>query len=237
MCLNPKKRIVCVPEVSYFGHRLSKGEIKPDPHKVEAIKEMSPPKNCAELETILGMVNYLSKFAPSLYINAPLRQLLRHDSEFVWDKQHDAAFKKMKDIYQGQPGPVLAFFDTSKDLTLQMDASKYGFGTVLQQEGKPLPYASKSLTDTEISYAQIEKELLAILWGCKRFHQYVYGRHITVESDHKPLEAIVRKPLAAAPPKLQRMIWQLQKYSFTIVHIPGKDIPVADHVKKINALH
>lgn len=159
VCLNPKKRIVCVPEVSYFGHRLSKGEIKPDPHKVEAIKEMSPPKNCAELETILGMVNYLSKFAPSLYINAPLRQLLRHDSEFVWDKQHDAAFKKMKDIYQGQPGPVLAFFDTSKDLTLQMDASKYGFGTVLQQEGKPLPYASKSLTDTEISYAQIVKAL------------------------------------------------------------------------------
>lgn len=138
----------------------------------------------------------------------------------------------MKEIITREPGPVLAFFDTSKDLTLQVDASKYGLDAVLLQEGKPLAYASKSLTDSEISYAQIEKELLAILWGCKRFHQYVYGRHITVESDHKPLEAFIRKPLAAAPSRLQRMIWQLQKYSFTIVHIPGKNIPVADTLSR-----
>ncbi|RXN21320.1 retrotransposon-like family member retr-1 [Labeo rohita] len=179
------------------------------------------------------MVNYLAKFAPSLLdINAPLRQLLRQDSEFLWDKQHDVAFQKMKDIITRVPGPVLAFFDTRKDLTLQVDDSKYGVGAVLLQEGKPLAYASKSLTDTEINYAQIEKELLAILWGCKRFHQYVYGRHITVESDHKPLEAIIRKPLSAAPPRLQRMILQLQKYSFTIVHVPGKNIPVADTLSR-----
>lgn len=165
-------------------------------------------------------------------INEPLRQLLRRDSEFVWDKQHDAAFKKMKDIITREPGPVLAFFDTSKDLILQVDASKYGLGAVMLQEGKPLTYASKSLTDTEISYAQIEKELLAILWGCKRFLQNVYGWHITVEFDHKPLKAIIRNPLAAGPPRLQSMIWQLQKYSFTIVHIPGKDIPVADTLSR-----
>ncbi|RXN13855.1 Retrovirus-related Pol poly from transposon [Labeo rohita] len=231
--LNPEKRTVCVPEVSYFGHCLTPDGIKPDPQKVAAIKEMTPPKDRAELETILGMVNYLAKFAPSLSdINAPLRQLLRQDSEFLWDKQHDVAFQKMKDIITREPGPVLAFFDTSKDLTLQVDASKYGLGAVLLQEGKPLAYASKSLTDTEINYAQIEKELLAILWGCKRFHQYVYGRHITVESDHKPLEAIIRKPLSAAPPRLQRMILQLQKYSFTIVHVPGKNIPVADTLSR-----
>lgn len=127
---------------------------------------------------------------------------------------------------------MLAFFDTSKDLTLQVDASKYGLGAVLLQEGKPLAYASKSLTDSEINYAQIKKELLAILWGCKGFHQYIYGRHITVESDHKPLEAIIRKPLSAAPPRLQRMILQLQKYSFTIVHVPGKNIPVADTMSR-----
>lgn len=182
---------------------------------------MSPLKNRAEIETILGMVNYLSKFSPSLSnVNAPLRQLLWHDNEFVWNKQRDAAFKKTKDIITREPGPVQALFDTSKDLTLQEGASKYRLGAVLLQKGKPLAYASK-----------IEKEHLAILWGFKRFHQYVYGWHITVESDHKSLEAIVRKPLAAAPPRPEDDL-AVTKYSFTIIHIPGKNTPVADTVSR-----
>lgn len=75
--------------------------------------------------------------------------------------------------------------------------------------------ASKSLTPTEVNYAQIENEMFAILFGCKRFHHYVYGRHLEVESDHKPLESIMKKTLAAAPARLQRMLLQLQKYDIT----------------------
>lgn len=67
-------------------------------------------------------------------------------------------------------------------------------------------YASKSLNCTEVNYVQIEKELYAVLFGCKCFHEYMYGRRVIIESDHKPLEAILRKPLVAAPPQLQRMI-------------------------------
>lgn len=106
--------------------------------------------------------------------------------------------------------------------------SKYGLGAVLLQEGKPIGYTSKSRTDSEINYAQ--KELYAIFFGCKHFHQYIYGRHNIVESDHQPLESFMQKPLAAAPPRLQRTILQLQKYDFTIIHRPGKDIPGADTV-------
>lgn len=231
--LNPEKSVVCATEVSYFGHLITKDGVKPDPAKIAAIKDMKPPKDKGELETILGMVNYLSKFAPGLAsINAPLRHLLKESSEFVWDTQHDDAFKKIKELITREPGPVLTYFDPSKELTLQVDASKYGLGAVLLQEGKPIGYASKALTDSEINYAQIEKELYAILFGCKRFHQYVYGHHITVESDHKPLESIIRKPLAAAPPRLQRMFLQLQRYDFTIIHRPGKDIPVADTLSR-----
>uniref|UniRef100_A0A674EBM2 Gypsy retrotransposon integrase-like protein 1 n=1 Tax=Salmo trutta TaxID=8032 RepID=A0A674EBM2_SALTR len=232
--LNPEKSTVGATEVSYFGHLLTANGIKPDPQKISAIKEMEPPKNRAELETVLGMVNYLSKFAPSLSnANAPLRQLLKQSSEFLWDKQHDIAFQNVKDLITREPGPILAYYDPNKELRLQVDASKYGLGAVLLQEGKPIGYASKSLTDCEINYAQIEKELYAILFGCKRFHQYVYGRQVIVESDHKPLESIMRKPLAAAPPRLQRMILQLQKYDFTITHRPGKDIPVADTLSRM----
>ena len=231
--LNPEKSVVCATEVSYFGHLITKDGIKPDPAKIAAIKEMKSPKDKGELVTILGMVNYLSKFAPGLAsINAPMRHLLKETSEFIWDTQHEDAFQKIKELITREPGPVLAYFNPSKELTLQVDASKYGLGAVLLQEGRPIGYASKALTDCEVNYAQIEKELYAILFGCKRFHQYVYGHHVIVESDHKPLESIIRKPLAAAPPRLQRMFLQLQRYDFTIVHRPGKDIPVADTLSR-----
>lgn len=231
--LNPDKSIICATEVSYFGHLISKDGVKPDPAKIRAVRDMKPPKDKGELETILGMVNYLSKFAPMLSdINAPLRQLLKESSEFVWDAQHDRAFEKMKELITREPGPVLAYYNPSKELRLQVDASKYGLGATLLQEGKPIGYASRSLTDSEVNYAQIEKELYAILFGCKRFHQYAYGRHMIVESDHKPLESILRKPLATAPPRLQRMILQLQRYDITIIHKPGKDIPLADTLSR-----
>lgn len=231
--LNPEKSTICATEVSYFGHRITKDGIKPDPAKIAAVKDMEPPKDKGELETILGMINYLSKFAPGLSdVNAPMRHLLKDSSEFRWDAQQEEAFKKIKELLTQEPGPVLRYFDPSQELRLQVDASKYGLGAVLLQEGKPIGYASKSLSDCEVNYAQIEKELYAILFGCKRFHQYIYGRHITVESDHKPLESILRKPLAAAPPRLQRMMLQLQRYNFTITHRPGKDIPVADTLSR-----
>ena len=231
--LNKDKSIICVPEVNYFGHTLTREGIRPDPNKVKAIKDMAAPQSKAELETILGMVTYLSKFAPRLSeTTAPLRQLLKAGSEFVWDSNHDVAFQQVKNILTQEPGPVLAYFDHTKDVVLQVDASKYGLGAVLLQQEKPVAYASRALTETEVNYAQIEKELYAVLFGCKRFHQYLYGRQVTVESDHKPLESIMRKPLAAAPPRLQRMILQLQRYSINIVHKPGKQIPVADTLSR-----
>uniref|UniRef100_A0A3P9MQF2 Gypsy retrotransposon integrase-like protein 1 n=1 Tax=Oryzias latipes TaxID=8090 RepID=A0A3P9MQF2_ORYLA len=194
---------------------------------------MPPPSNKSELETILGMVTYLSKFAPRLSeATDPLRQLLKENSEFVWDSNHDVAFQRVKDLLTQEPGPVLAYFDCTKDVKLQVDASQCGLGAVLLQDERPIAYASKALNDTEKNYAQIEKELFAVLFGCKRFHQYLYGRQVVVESDHKPLESIMRKPLVAAPLRLQRMILQLQRYNLDIQHKPGKHIPVADTLSR-----
>ncbi|XP_060769073.1 uncharacterized protein K02A2.6-like [Neoarius graeffei] len=234
--LNPDKCQICVPEVSYFGHTLSCEGVKLDPAKVKAIREMQPPTNRGELETILGMANYLARFAPRLSeVNAPLRQLLKQDSEFLWDKNHDKTFMQMKELITHHP--VLAYFDPHKELRLQVDASKCRVGAVMLQEEKPIAYASKSLNSTEVNYAQIEKELYAVLFGCKRFHEYMYGQRVIVESDHKPLEAILQKPLAAAPPRLKRMIIQLQKYDIHITHHPGKDIPVADTLSQKSIEH
>lgn len=128
--------------------------------------------------------------------------------------------------------PTLRFFDPKVPLTLEVDASKYGIGTCMMQQGRPIAYASKSLTTTEIGYAQIEKELLAILFGCRRFNQFTYGRKFTVYTDHKPITSIVKKPLSAAPPRLQRMLLQLQKYDMDVQHKSGKEIPVSDYLSR-----
>jgi len=231
--LNEEKLEVGVTEVQYFGHILSAEGLKPDPAKVAAVREMEPPRDRAELETILGMVNYLSKFAPNLAeVTSPLRQLLAKDVEFSWDSPQIDAFQKVKDIITISPGPVLSYFDPKKPLTLQVDASKYGLGAALMQDDKPVAYASKSLTTTEINYAQIEKEMFAILFGCKRFHQYVYARKVHVQTDHLPLVSIMKKPLYAAPPRLQRMLLQLQRYDLEVKHYQGKNIPVADTLSR-----
>ena len=123
---------------------------------------------------------------------------------------------------------TLAYYDVNKEITLEVDASKHCLGAVLLQEGKPVAYASNSLSPTEEDYAQIEKEMYAIVFVTERFHQYIYGRHVEISTDHKPLEAIMRKPLSTAPARLQRMMLRLQKYDLTVRHKPGKEIPVAD---------
>ena len=88
-------------------------------------------------------------------IAGPMRQLLQIQAEFAWITPQQESFQKVKDILTQTPGPVLAYYDPSKELILQVDASKYGLGATLIQEGRPLAYASKALTHTEVNYAQI----------------------------------------------------------------------------------
>ncbi|KAK7107442.1 hypothetical protein V1264_015374 [Littorina saxatilis] len=229
--LNPEKLTVGAQEVEYFGHLITAEGLKPDPAKVKAIQDMPPPNDKKELHTMLGMITYLAKFAPQLSeTTKPMRDLLKEDVKFIWDEQQQAALQKVKNAITSKP--ILSFFDPKKEVRLEVDASKSGLGAAIFQDGNPVAFASKSLTSAEENYAQIEKELYAILFGCRRFHQYLYGREVLVHSDHKPLESITKKPLAAAPPRLQRMLLQLQKYSLKIVHVPGKSIPVADTLSR-----
>ena len=103
---------------------------------------------------------------------------------------------------------------------------------MLLQEGKPVSYASRSVTSTEKNYAIIEKELLAVLFGCERFHQYIYGNKTLVESDHKPLESIIKKPLARVPARLQRMLLRLQRYDFQSSYKSGNKMLLADALSR-----
>ena len=229
--LNPDKLTVGAHEVEYFGHIISADGLKPDPTKVKAIQDMPPPVDKKKPQTMLGMINYLAQFAPQLSeTTKPIRDL-KDDAEFLWDQPQRDAVDRTKAIILSQP--VLSFFDQAKPITLQVDASKHGLGAALFQEDKSVAFASKSLNKTEQNYAQIQKELYAILFGCKKFHHHLYGHKVTVQSDHKPLESIMKKPLSVAPPRLQRMLLQLQKYDLHVVHVPGKNTPVADTLSRI----
>ena len=224
---NPNKCKIGVTEVPFFGHLITDKGLKADPSKVQAILDLEIPDSRAKLESLLGVIGYLSKFAKNLSeVTAPLRSLLKQENEFVWDQPQNLAFQKVKSIITSTP--VLGYFDPNETLTIECDASKHGIGTCIMQHGQPIAYASKSLTDAEINYAVIEKECLALLFACKRFHQYTYGNKVKVRSDHKPLEAIMKKPLSAAPPRLQRMLLQLQIYDLDVTHVSGKDMLISD---------
>ena len=166
-------------------------------------------------------------------VTAPIRELLRKDTEFQWSHEQNKAVKEIKKILTRQPGPVLKFFDVTKPITVSCDASKNaGLGAVLLQVEQLIVYASRSMTEAETRYAQIEKELLAVLFALERFNQYTYGKKVLVENDHKPLEIILKKPLHDAPPRLQRMLLRLQQYDFVFKHKPGKELVVADTLSR-----
>jgi hypothetical protein len=115
----------------------------------------------------------------------------------MWDKDvHGKCLLKIKEVLISTP--VLKYVDPDKNTVVQCDASESGLGTCIMQDGHPIAYASRSLTQTECNYAHIEKELLAIVFAMERFENYVYGRHVTVESDHKPLEIICMKSLLSS---------------------------------------
>ena len=106
---------------------------------------------------------------------------------------------------------------------MQVDVSRSRISAVLIQDGKPVAYVSKSLTPTQQRYAIIEQKMLAVVFARQRFHQYIYGKKVQIESDHKPLESIMKKAMQNTPPQLQRMLVTLQKYDIELKYIAGKD--------------
>lgn len=223
--LNPDKCRFRVSEVSYVGHLLTDLGIKPDPTKTDAVRSMPTPADKHDVQRFLGITNYLSKFIPGNSKNtAPLIQLLLQDVEWSWQEHHMAAFTRLKELLTSPP--VLQYFDVHQPVVLSADASQHGLGAVCLQNNKPVAFASRALTETESRYAQIEKELLALVYACQKFHDYIYGRPVTIETDHQPLITILKKPLHSASARLQWMMLKLQRYN--VIYKRGKELYLAD---------
>ena len=237
------KREKCVflqDSVEYLGHRVDARGIHTSKKKVQAILEAPVPKNLPEFRSFLGLLNYYAKFIPNLAsVLHPLHRLLRVGQPWQWSKDCKTAFESAKKSLS--QSPVLVHYDPNLPIVLAADASAYGVGAVIshrQSDGtdQPIAYASRTLTQSERNYAQIEREALSIIFGIKRFHKYLYGREFVLITDHKPLTTILGPkqgipPLAAA--RMQRWALILSAYHYEIQFRPTKQHANADSLSRL----
>ena len=172
----------------------------------------------------------MSTFIPNLaQKSAGLRDILKEE-EYKWSKINTIDFNIIKEAICN--ATTLAYYKPDVDTQIQVDASGRGLGAVLLQNNIPIAFASKTLSSTEQRYANIEREMLAIVFGCERFHYYVYGRKFEVITDHKPLEMITKKSLEKSPARLQRMMLRIQTYNYTVTYHPGKTMTLSDTLSR-----
>lgn len=235
--LNKKKCQFALTELKFIGHIIGENGVKADPELIEAIKAFQPPNSVTEVRQFLGMVNQITKFVPNTAEQTTqLRQLLRKDNVFIWTEAHQKNFENLKTLLTTTP--ILAIYNTNYKTRVSADASSYGIGGVLEQQQtdgtwKPVIYCSKSLSDVQKRYAQIEKESLAIMWTCTRLQQYLIGKRFTIFTDHKPLIAILKtKPINELTSRLQRFRMHMVNFDFDIEYVPGKEFFTADALSR-----
>ena len=233
MTLNSSKCMFAQSSVNFLGHVIDSQGICPDPNKVSAIKYFGTPTNFSDVRRFLGMVNHLSKFSPDLAtITQPMRELLVRDNVWIWGEPQERSFQKVKNMLSATP--VLALFDPNRETILSADASCYGLGAVLLQRQptgdlQPVAFISRSMTATEQQYAQIDKEALAFTWACEHLADYLVGIEFHIQRDHKPLVPLFNsKQLEELPLRVQRFRMRMMRFWFTISHVPGKNLTIAD---------
>jgi hypothetical protein len=227
--LNRSKCTFLLPDIQYLGHIISAEGIRPCMEKIQALQEAPTPTNIQQLRSFLGAVNYYRKFIPNLSsLLTPLNEQLQKDRQWSWENRQISAFKEAKQ--QLTSTRVLTHYDPKKPLLLSCDASPYGVGAVishrLQDEGeRPIAFASRTLNSAEKKYSQLDKEALSIIFGIKKFQQYLQGRHFTIISDHKPLQYLFGegKPVPVlASTRIKRWALILSAHDYKIEHRPGR---------------
>ena len=224
LVLNREKSIFGVKQITFLGHRLAKNEIRPTEDNAETIRKFSIPSSKQELQSFLGLTNYVSHFIPNYSVlTEPLRQLLKKGEHFKWSDRHKEAFESLKNALADMK---LSIFDPKAHLILMSDASQQGLGAVLLQRLSPgcqpeiISFASRSLSVAERKFVPIELEALAIIWACERFRLYTLGCQFEILTDNKPLESLF-KPRSKPNARLERWILRLQCFDFKVGHIKG----------------
>lgn len=234
---NKEKFQYCKKQVKFMGQIFSEKGMQVDPERVEALCKLESPKNRIELQRVLGSFNYVRRYVPNMaVIMNPLYELLKCNVEWQWLPRHQESFENIKKIIC--KSPALVPFDFNRKTVLQCDSSKDGIGCCMFQEYenkllKLVACASRTMNDHEVNYSQTEKELLSIHFGTQKFHDFIYHSEVDVQTDHKPLISIMKKPICKiGSVRLQRLRIKLLKYSLNVYYIPGKNIHFADMLSR-----
>ena len=236
LTVNLAKTVFGSAVVTYLGHEVGQGSVRPKAANVDAIASYPPPSTRKALMRFLGMAGFYRRFCPNFSaVAAPLTRLTSNKVTFKWTEDCQAAFDKLRRYLMH--APVLAAPDSSLPFILQTDASDAALGAVLLQERNgvlhPIAYHSATMKKSQRSYSTIEKELLAIVSAIGKFECYLYGQqHILVYTDHNPLTFLTRNQFNNQ--RLLRWSLFLQPYDIKVKHIKGSENIIADALSRID---
>ena len=225
LTVKPKKCNFGRTEVSYLGHVVGNGTVKPMDDKVKAVNEFPRPISKKNVRAFLGLTGYYRRFVPQ-YADAaqPLNDLTKKSmpNTVTWNQECEKSFGKLKQALTSDP--ILSAPDFSKPFILQTGASDFGLGAILSQidengDEKPICYLSRKMLDRERKYTVSEKELLAIVWSIGKLHYYLYDHFFTVYSDHQSLTWLEKNK--STNNRLTRWFLALQPYKFKVLYKKG----------------
>lgn len=227
LTLNEEKCHFCMNEITFWGMILSAEGVRPDPEKVKALDGLERPRNKDELHSFICMMQSVSEFIQSFSRKAaPLRELLNMKGRFKWEEQHQQSFNYLLEEFRKDV--ALRYFDTSKPIYLFTDAHQTGLGVILAQgdsieSALPVAVASRTTTDAEKRYPQMDLEGLGVDYALYRFRNYLVGSPstITVVTDHMPLCSIFNGNRSGSV-RTERYKQRNQDIKFKVVYKKGK---------------
>jgi len=231
LAIKPSKCQLGYTGLDFLGHSVQEDSRVPSVTQLNKIMEATRPETKTQIKSFLGLTGFYQNYIPH-YSNvcAPLTNLLKKNlpTKIEWGESQEKAFQTLKTKLLEKPILKLPCLD--KPFVLRCDASGYGVGAVVMQEHEgvlhPVSFASRKLSDRELNWPISSKEALSIVFGCLKFHRYLYGQKFVLETDHKPLTIL--KGADSTNPRLMRYALALQPYDFVTRVIPGEDNIGAD---------
>ena len=235
LTVRPSKCEVALARTNFLGHTIGDGKCECQEEKIEKIRSALQPTSVKQVQSFIGLVGYYQAFIPNFArVCQPLYDLLKvKGTNFFWGEEQDAAFLALKKALCSSP--ILRLPSKDKSFTLRTDASRDGLGAILLQEFDgdlfPVAYHSRRLSRAEINYSTVERELLAVIEGIRKFYYYLCGSRFVLETDHMPLSQLKQTKTSNA--RLMRWALYLQQFEFSIRYIKGSCNVGADLLSRL----